>query len=596
VISDELHREVMAWLAGDPDDRDRAELSALLSTATGRDASAAAEAEAELSDRFAGRLEFGTAGLRGVVAAGPNRMNRAVVRGTTAALAGWLLYTDPSASNSGVVIGCDARYRSDEFAVEAARVLAGAGIAVHLLPFRQPTPVLAFAVRHLAAAAGIMITASHNPPADNGYKLYLSDGAQIVPPADLEIEAAIRSLGPLSQVRVAAENDPLITRHGDEVTTAYLDSVCAASTAPRGAAWLRFTYTPLHGVAGKLALRAFEQAGFPPPDVVEAQFEPDPDFRTVRFPNPEEPGALDLALAQARRSGAELVIANDPDGDRVAVAVPDQESPGGWRTLTGDQLGALLGAYLLGLDASSAARAQQAGQQSGKVQPGGAESDSEQGNGERKPLVASTIVSATMLSSIAAAAGAAYAETLTGFKWIVRAADLRPEVRFVYGYEEALGYTVGTTVRDKDGIGAALAVLSLAARARSGGESLIEAYDALEVAHGVHLTGQITVPTQEPVQVMSRLRIEAPAELAGEPVTATSDLTGGTDKLPSSDVLRYWLRGARVVIRPSGTEPKIKAYLEIVEPVIAGRLTEARRAARARMAPLRDAISALLAG
>ena len=596
MISDELHREVLAWLADDPDDRDRAELSALLRTASGRDATAAAEAEAELSDRFTGRLEFGTAGLRGVVAAGPNRMNRAVVRGTTAALAGWLLYTDPAASASGVVIGCDARHRSDEFAIEAARVLAGAGIAVHLLPFRQPTPVLAFAVRHLSAAAGIMITASHNPPADNGYKLYLSDGAQIVPPADLEIEAAIRSLGPLSQVQVAAESDPLITRHGDEITAAYLDAICAVSAAPKGAAWLRFTYTPLHGVAGKLALRAFDQAGFPPPDVVEAQFDPDPDFRTVRFPNPEEPGALDLALAQARRSGAELVIANDPDGDRLAVAVPDEESPGGWRTLTGDQVGALLGAYLLGVEASSAARARQGGPPSGKELPGGAGFESEPGEGERKPLVASTIVSATMLSSIAAAAGAEYAETLTGFKWIVRAADLRPQARFVYGYEEALGYTVGTTVRDKDGVGAALAILSLAARARSGGESLIEAYDALETAHGVHLTGQITVPTQEPVQVMSRLRIEAPSELADEPITATSDLTGGTDKLPSADVLRYWLRGARVVIRPSGTEPKIKAYLEIIEPVIAGRLTEARRAAQARMGPLRDAVSALLAG
>ena len=493
------------------------------------------------------------------------------------------------------MIGCDARHRSDEFAVEAARVLAGAGVAVHLLPFRQPTPVLAFAVRHLSAAAGIMITASHNPPEDNGYKLYLSDGAQIVPPADLEIEAAIRSLGPLSQVPVAPENDPLITRHGDEVTVAYLDAICAASPAPKGAAWLRFTYTPLHGVAGALALRAFEQAGFPSPDVVEAQFDPDPDFRTVRFPNPEEPGALDLALAQARRSGAELVIANDPDGDRLAVAVPDDQSPGGWRTLTGDQVGALLGAYLLGMGASSRSRAADGGQSSGTGQLSAADSD-ESSPGDSKPLVASTIVSATMLSSIAAAAGAAYAETLTGFKWIARAADLRPEVRFIYGYEEALGYTVGTTVRDKDGIGAALAVLSLAARARSGGESLVEAYDALEVAHGVHLTGQITVPTQEPVQVMSRLRIEAPAELAGEPITATSDLTGGTDKLPSADVLRYWLRGARVVIRPSGTEPKIKAYLEMVEPVIAGRLTEARRAARARMEPLRDAVAALLNG
>jgi phosphomannomutase len=571
VISEDLHREVLAWTADDPDERDRAELSALLRTATGLDADSAARAAAELQDRFAARLEFGTAGLRGAVAAGPNRMNRAVVRGTTAALAGWLLYVDPAAADSGVVIGCDARHRSDEFALEAARVLAGAGIAVHLLPPRQPTPVLAFAVRYLAAAAGIMITASHNPPADNGYKLYLGDGAQIVPPADLEIEAATRSLGLLSKIPVAPGDDPLITRHGDKIAAAYLDAICAASPAPKGAAWLRFTYTPLHGVAGHLALRAFEQAGFPAPDVVEAQFDPDPDFRTISFPNPEEPGALDLALAQARRSGAELVIANDPDGDRLAVVVPDDAAPGGWRTLTGDQVGALLGAYLLGQDAAS-------------------------GSSATPPLVASTIVSATMLASIAKAAGAQYAETLTGFKWIVRAADLRPGVRFLYGYEEALGYTVARTVRDKDGIGAALAVLSLAAKARSGGESLVEAYDALEIAHGVHLTEQITVPTTEPVHVMSRLRIEAPTELAGQPIAATSDLTGGTDELPSADVLRYWLKGARVVIRPSGTEPKIKAYLEVVEPVIAGRLTEARRAARAKMDPLGQAVRDLLNG
>jgi phosphomannomutase len=608
VISDQLHREVLAWMADDPDEQDRAELLALLRTATGRDADNAVRAAAELEDRFAARLEFGTAGLRGAVGAGPNRMNRAVVRGTTAALASWLLYVDPAAADSGVVIGSDARHRSDEFALEAARVLAGAGIAVHLLPPRQPTPLLAFAVRHLATAAGVMITASHNPPADNGYKLYLGDGAQIVPPADLEIEAAIRTLGPLSQIPVAPADDPLIVRHGDEIAAAYLDAICAVSPAPRGSAWLRFTYTPLHGVAGGLALRAFEQAGFPAPDVVETQFDPDPEFRTVAIPNPEEPGALDLALAKARRSGAELVIANDPDGDRMAVAVPDDEAPGGWRTLTGDQVGALLGAYLLERDAAATAAAAFAASvaspaaavggsgsdQHGPVAAVGAGSAEPDATGRQEPLVASTIVSATLLASIAAAAGAQYAETLTGFKWIVRAADLRPEVRFIYGYEEALGYTVGRTVRDKDGIGAALALLSLAAKARSGGESLVEAYDALEIAHGVHLTEQITIPTTEPVRVMSRLRIEAPAELAGQPITATSDLTGGTDQLPSADVLRYWLRGARVVIRPSGTEPKIKAYLEVVEPVIAGRLTEARRAARARMDPLAQAVRDLL--
>ena len=587
MIGDDLRARVQAWIADDPDERDQAELSALLRAADGQGAGGRAEpgedadrAAAELEDRFGSRLEFGTAGLRGAVAAGPNRMNRAVVRGTTAALAGWLLYVDPEAAATGVVIGCDARHKSEEFCLEAARVLAGAGIAVRLLPPRLPTPVLAFAVRHLAAAAGIMITASHNPPADNGYKLYLGDGAQIVPPADLEIEAATQAVGPLSDVPVAPPDDALITRLGDEVAAAYLDAICAQSPAPKGAAWLRFTYTPLHGVAGALALRAFEQAGFPAPDIVGAQFEPDPDFRTVAFPNPEEPGALDLALAEARRTGAELVIANDPDGDRLAVAVPDDAATGGWRTLTGDQVGALLGAYLLGRDAAARGAAGQGGE----------------GAGQARPLVASTIVSATMLASIARAAGAAYAETLTGFKWIARAGDLKPETRFIFGYEEALGYSVGTTVRDKDGIGAALAVLSLAARARAGGESLLEAYDALEAGHGVHLTEQITVPTTEPVHVMSRLRIAAPAELAGQAITSTSDLSGGTGDLPSADVLRYWLQGARVVIRPSGTEPKIKAYLEVIEPVIAGRLTEARRAARARMDPLREAVRELLNG
>jgi phosphomannomutase len=564
VIPDDLRARLAAWLADDPDERDRAELEAL----AGDDSEQAA---AELADRFAGRLEFGTAGLRGKVAAGPNRMNRAVVRAATAALAGWLrgpgrATAGIAAAEAGVVIGSDARHRSDEFADEAARVLAGAGIRVHLLPRQQPTPLLAFAVRHLRAAAGIMITASHNPPADNGYKLYLADGAQIVPPADAEIEAAIRSLGPLSQVKLAAPDSPLIGRLGDEVAAAYLDRICATSPAPPGAAWLRFVYTPLHGVAGALALRAFEQAGFTAPDVVAAQAEPDPDFPTVAFPNPEEPGALDLALAQARRSGADLVLANDPDGDRLAVAAPDPVTPGGWRTLTGDQVGALLGAYLLE-----------------RIPPGPGPDDR---------LVVTTIVSSTLLSRIAATAGARYAETLTGFKWIVRAGG--PGRRFVFGYEEALGYAVGDTVRDKDGLGAALALLGLAARARSGGESLLDAYDALEAAHGVHLTAQVTVDTAAPVDVMARLRAAALAAFGDAAVIATTDLTGGTRDLPSADVLSYQLAGARVVIRPSGTEPKIKAYFEVVEPVLLGRLGAARRAAAARLEPLRAAVQALL--
>jgi phosphomannomutase len=476
----------------------------------------------------------------------------------------------PDAAGAGVVIGCDARHRSDEFADEAARVLAGAGIRVHLLPRQQPTPLLAFGVRHLRAAAGIMITASHNPPADNGYKLYLGDGAQIIPPADAEIEAAIRDLGPLAAVPLAPLDSPLIIRHGDEVAQAYLDLVCSVSPAPPGAAWLRFVYTPLHGVAAGLALRAFRQAGFPVPDVVTAQAAPDPEFPTVTFPNPEEPGALDLALAQARRSGADLVLANDPDGDRLAVAVADPDAVGGWRVLTGDQVGALLGAYLLS-----------------EIPP-------EPGTDDR--LVVTTIVSSRMLSSIAAATGAQYAETLTGFKWIVRAGESRPGSLFVLGYEEALGYTVGTAVRDKDGIGAALAMLGLAARIRSRGETLLEVWDALETEHGVHLTAQVTAATDAPLDVMARLRAAAPAELAGSFVLTATDLTGGTKELPSADVLIYRLPGARVTIRPSGTEPKIKAYLEVIEPVTGRRLDQARRAAADRLDPLRDAVVRLLAG
>jgi len=594
VIDSGLRAEAERWAAGDPDERDRAELRALLDD--GGD-----EAAAELADRFRARLEFGTAGLRGAVGAGPNRMNRAVVRAATAALARWLAeHGGPDAAQAGVVIGCDARHRSDEFAGEAARVLAGAGIRSHLLPPRRPTPLLAFAIRHLGTAAGIMITASHNPPADNGYKLYLGDGAQIIPPVDKQIGAAIAELGDLSQVPVAPADSPLIGRHGDEVARAYLDAIAAAVPGPAAAgapgagrgsgaggangansaggangagdaapAGLRVVYTPLHGVAAGLALRAFERAGYPPPHVVAAQADPDPAFPTVAFPNPEEPGALDLALALARETGADLVIANDPDGDRLAVAVPDPGAPGGWRALTGDQVGALLGAYLL---------------------------DRDPGPGPGTRLAATTVVSSTMLSKIAAAAGVRYAETLTGFKWIVRAADGAPGARFVYGYEEALGYAVTPAVRDKDGISAALALLSLAATARAAGQSLLDRWDALESAHGVHLTAQVTLPTHAPAGVMARLRATPPGSLAGGPVTAVTDLAAGSGALPPSDVLTYHLPGARVVIRPSGTEPKLKSYLEVVEAAGGRPLAEARAAAAGRLGPLRAAVAALVAG
>jgi phosphomannomutase len=575
VIPAGLRSRVEAWIAEDPDPGDRAELRALLA-ASGQGGAPGLAARAEITDRFTGRLQFGTAGLRGAIGAGPNRMNRAVVRAATAALAGWLREHSPGADLSGVVIGCDARHRSARFADEAAAVLSGAGIAVHLLPRPGPTPLLAFAVRHLSAAAGIMITASHNPAADNGYKLYLEDGAQIVPPVDAQIEAAIASLGPLSQIPAGPAEGPLVTRHGDEVAQAYLDAIIAAvpGLPPPGPPPLRVIYTPLHGVAASLALRAIERAGYPAPLVIAAQAEPDPDFPTVAFPNPEEPGALDLALAQARHDGADLVLANDPDGDRLAVAVPDPATPGAWRVLSGDQIGALIGSYLLERTAA--------------------------GPGPERRLVVTTVVSSTLLAKIAAAAGVRYRETLTGFKWIVRAGQGAPGSRFVFGYEEALGYAVSDVVRDKDGISAALAVLSLAAAARAAGQSLTDRWDVLEAAHGVHLTAQVSLHARSPAGIMGRLRAAPPAALAGQPVTSADDLsagpsgTGGSG-LPPADVLTYRLPGARVVIRPSGTEPKLKAYLEVVEPATPATLAAARAAAAGRLGPLRAAVSDLVA-
>jgi phosphomannomutase len=602
-VSGDLARRAEAWIAEDPSLADRAELQDLLDAAR-RDDPAGRAAAADLADRFAGRLEFGTAGLRGAMGSGPNRMNRAVVRAATAGLARWLREHRPAAAQAGVVLGWDARHRSAEFAAEATAVLTGAAIRVHLLPGRSPTPLLAFAVRHLSAGAGVMITASHNPPADNGYKLYLGDGAQIVPPVDAEIEAAIRGLGPLSGIPLGPPEGPLITRVGDEIAQAYLNAILAASpagprpvggvspagppsgdpTAPAGpprvgptsparaatadhAADLRVVYTPLHGVAGPLMLRAIERAGYPAPHVVAAQAEPDPDFPTVSFPNPEEPGALDLALARAREVHADLVLASDPDGDRLAVAVPDPAADGGWRTLTGDQVGALLGAFVLEATARQA--------------------------DPRQWLAASTVVSSSLLSRVAAAAGVQYAETLTGFKWIVRAADERPRTLFVFGYEEALGYAVGDVVRDKDGISAALAMLGLMAQARSGGQSVLDRWDALETAHGVHLTAQLTLPTRAPGEIMAGLRAAPPATLGEFPVREMTDLAPG-GALPPADALILRLDGARVVLRPSGTEPKLKAYLEVVEPLGSGRLAGARRRAGARMTPLRAAVEALL--
>ncbi len=559
-----LAERVARWTADDPDPTTAAELRWLV----------AGGEWAELGDRFDDRLRFGTAGLRGAVGGGPNRMNRAVVRMATAALASWLDLNCPDARQAGVVVGRDARHGSAEFYEETAAVLAGAGFRVHLLEPERPTPILAFSVPHLGAAAGVMITASHNPPADNGYKLYLGDGAQIVTPVDAEIEAMMDRVGCLAAVPSGDLTGPLVVRHGPEIEQAYLEALLGGSvgSGAGGAGGidrqLKVVYTAMHGVARRTFEAAVVRAGYPPPIVVLPQADPDPDFPTVAFPNPEEPGALDLALAEARRVGADVVVANDPDGDRLAIAVPDPSAAGGWRALRGDEVGSLLGAYELARTA-------------GEPDAG-------------SHLVATTIVSSTMLAKIAAAAGALYVETLTGFKWIVRAGERRPGSRFVFGYEEALGYSVGTVVRDKDGIGAALAFLGMLAEARAGGRTALDLLDDLERRHGVHLTSQLSVRTAAPGRTMDSLRSRPPVGIAGREVIAAEDLLTAGGPLPASDVLIYRMEGARVVVRPSGTEPKLKVYFEVVVSAGGGDLAAARLRAAGELAQLQSAMSELV--
>jgi phosphomannomutase len=425
-----------------------------------------------------------------------------------------------------VVVGYDARHHSDVFAEDTARVMVGAGLRAVLLPRALPTPILAYGIRRLGCVAGVMVTASHNPPADNGYKVYLGDGSQIVPPADSEISSAIDAVGPLPEVPLGDGWERL----GDEVVESYLTDV-SRLVDPDGPRDLTTVYTPLHGVGGATVAEAMGRAGFPAPHVTTAQADPDPDFPTVAFPNPEEPGAMDLATALAAQVGADLVVANDPDADRCAVAVP---SPHGWRMLHGDEVGALLGDFLL---------------RSGV-----------------RGVYASSIVSSSLLGVLAASYGQPHQETLTGFKWIGRVPDL------VFGYEEALGYCVAPDlVRDKDGVSALLRVVELAALLRSEGRTLVDRLDDLAREHGLFATDQLSVRVPHLgliEQTMDRLRSRPPTSLGGLPVVQIEDLTEGTADLPPTDGLRYRLaERARVVVRPSGTEPKVKCYLEVVVPV-----------------------------
>jgi phosphomannomutase len=537
---DALCAAALAWIADDPHPGDAAELQALVD--------ALPVSAAELADRLAGPLSFGTAGLRGPLRAGPNGMNLAVVRGAAAGLVRWLA---SSGASGPVVIGYDARHRSHEFALETARVATGAGFAALVLPSPLPTPVLAYAVRALNASAGVMVTASHNPPQDNGYKVYLGSelggptgaGAQIAPPADGEISASIRSVGSLLSVPLGPPGSVL----GPEIVESYLDSVSRVVSAdsPRG---LILAYTPLHGVGGSLLGAALVRAGFTAPSIVESQAAPDPEFPSLGFPNPEEPGVMDQVIALASSMGADLALANDPDADRCAVAVP---VPDGWRMLRGDEVGVLLADHLMGRGVSG--------------------------------RYATTIVSSSLLQAMCAKRGVPYGQTLTGFKWIVRAgADL------VYGYEEAIGYCVAPElVRDKDGISAALLLCELAATLKADGRTLTDRLDELAAEFGVYLTDQISVRVAELPEIdeiMGRLRADPPSRLGDEAVESVEDL------LPGSDVLVFRTGSARVVVRPSGTEPKLKAYLEVVVPVNDG-VPAARARAVSRLRAVRNSLS-----
>ena len=547
VAPPDLLERAASWRDDDPDEATRAELDAVLEAARWGDA----EAGADLADRFVGMLEFGTAGLRGALGAGPNRMNRSVVIRAAAGLTAYLKETSPQPL---VVIGLDARHNSDVFAEDTAAVVVAAGGRAMLLPRPLPTPVLAFAIRHLGADAGVMVTASHNPAQDNGYKVYLGDGSQIVPPSDAQIAAHIAEVELVADVPRATSG---WTTLNDDVLDAYLDAA-AAVVVPGGARELSVVHTALHGVGSDVIVAAFARAGFSAPIVVPSQAEPDPEFPTVVFPNPEEPGAIDAALALAARERADLVLANDPDADRCAVAVPDPAAttpanPSGWRMLRGDEVGSLLGAHILARGVGA------------------------------DDVFANSIVSSRLLAAMAADAGIRHEETLTGFKWISRVVGLR------YGYEEALGYCVDPhQVRDKDGVSAALMLAEMAAGLRTQDRSLLDVLDDLAVTHGVHATDSFAVRVDDLSLIgalMSRLRKQRPTDVGGVPVALIEDLAEGSEQLPPTDGLRYHLADdSRVIVRPSGTEPKLKVYLEVIVPVEAATdLAAARAEAAARL-------------
>lgn len=554
-------QHVERWIQRDPDPQTSAELSKLLEN----------QDERELALRFAGRLEFGTAGLRGVLGGGPMRMNRLVVRETSAGLGQYLLDTVPNAAERGVVIGYDGRLMSREFAEDAANVFATLGLRVYLSEVLCPTPVTAFAVKHLNAAAGVMVTASHNPPEYNGYKVYWGNGAQIIPPHDAGIAAAIDHAA-LQDIPFGNPGDRIHPFPKDLVQT-YHEGIRALSIHDNtGREHLTIAYTPLHGVGAPDTLPALKKSGFNHVFCVAEQEQPDGHFPTVRFPNPEEKGAMDLVLALATAHQADLAIANDPDADRLAVAA--RNTNGDYTMLTGDQIG-----ILLGWDRLQHARAN-----------------------AQHVAVATTIVSSQLLGLMAQAQGATYFETLTGFKWIANASLDHPDVPFVFGYEEALGYTVGELVRDKDGVGAAVMFCEMAAALKTQGKTVLDQLDEIYTQFGVFLTGQTSLTYGPDDTVLrgltDRLRTQRPSHIGDQKVVSFADLEAGLRidqngeqqlNLPKSDVLIFKLEdGSRVIVRPSGTEPKIKIYYEVRQPV-EGTLDQAKSQASQRLAALKAA-------
>ena len=509
--------EVQAWIADDPDPSTASQLQQWLDTNN----------EAELRTSFNGFLQFGTAGLRGPIRPGPSGMNRAVVGRTAAGIVAYM----KERNLTSVVIGRDARYGSEDYTFETAEIMSGAGVKVFVLPRPLPTPVLAFATNELSCDVGIMVTASHNPPQDNGYKVYLGGtvdgieyrGSQIVSPTDVSIAQKIDAITSLKSQPRGKEWTVL----GEEIIEKYIDRTASLATKPGS---LRIVYTAMHGVGTETLQRVFLKAGFQTPILVDAQAAPDPDFPTVAFPNPEEPGAIDLALETAKSFDADLVIANDPDADRCAAAVKDPAT--GWRMLRGDELGAILG--------ESIARKSQAG------------------------IFANSIVSSSILKKIAEHYQLEFKETLTGFKWLAKIKGL------TFGYEEALGYAVDAkTVNDKDGISAAITLAQIATDLAADGKTLLDLLDEIWARHGFHATEQISIRLSDLSKVgviLGGLRNNPPQSIADRAVTSIDDLAAPTDGLPPTDGLRIWLDGGvRIIIRPSGTEAKMKCYIEVIE-------------------------------